>query len=40
MKSNVKRFLDLLARSFVAAGAVLTLMYAIYFIIDLIKGWY
>jgi len=40
MKPDNQKYFDLLARGFVAAGAILTLIYAIYFIVNLIKGWY
>ena len=40
MKPDNKKFYDLLARGFVAAGAIVTLMYAIYYIVDLVKKWY
>jgi len=40
MKSDNQKYFDLLARGFIAAGGLVTLMFAIYFIIDLIKKWY
>jgi len=40
MKPDNQKFYDLLARGFVAAGAIVTLMYVIYYIVDLIRKWY
>jgi hypothetical protein len=40
MKPDNQKYFDLLARGFIAIGGLVTLMFAIYFIIDLIKKWY
>lgn len=37
MKPDNQKYYDLLARGFVAIGAILTLMYVIYYIVDLLK---
>jgi len=40
MKPDNQKYFDLLARGFVAIGAIVTLMFTIYYIVNLIKGWY
>lgn len=40
MKPDNQKYFDLLARSFIAIGGIVTLMFAIYFIVDTIKKWY
>jgi hypothetical protein len=40
MKSDNQKYFDLLARGFIAIGGIVTLMFAIYFIVDTIKKWY
>jgi hypothetical protein len=40
MKSDNQKYFDLLARGIIATGGIVTLMFALYFIIDLIKKWY
>lgn len=37
MKPDNQKYYYLLARGFVAIGAILTLMYVIYYIVDLLK---
>jgi len=40
MKPDNQKYYDLLARGFIATGAILTLIYAIYYIVDLVRKWY
>jgi len=40
MKPDNQKYYDLLARGFIATGATLTLIYVIYYIVNLVRKWY
>lgn len=40
MKQDNQKYIDLLLRGFVAAGGLLTIMWALYYIVTLIKDYW